>query len=230
VENKPTSEEKKKEEIVQSPQSKTRSMFKPETKKPVLVKGKNIAAHRETWIMICGVVIALVIITIIFMLLWNRFTVMFYWVIGALLIFFTRKTDLWYMGIEIHFPIAFFMSYVFGPLFAFSMIITSYAAVWKVRPDQGHGIMIQFTSLSIMIGLSLLLKYFYGSGITSSQFVWGFLIIVVLVQLVDGILSKLFCPSPPLKIVIIHSLDIIISYYVARFIGYKIITYLFTLV
>jgi len=80
------------------------------------------------------------------------------------------------------------------------------------------------------MGLAQLLHYFYGAGITSSQFIWGFLIIAVFVQIIDGTLSKLFCPSPPLKIVIIHTLDVLITYYTARFIGYKVITYLFTLV
>jgi hypothetical protein len=56
------------------------------------------------------------------------------------------------------------------------------------------------------------------------------LISIVIVQIWDGILSKMFCPAPPMKIVIIHTLDLIINYYIARFVGYEIILYLMTLI
>jgi hypothetical protein len=191
--------------------------------------GKNILLQKETWMVIGAVAIALVIVSFVFAFLWNKFILMFYWVIGALAIFLTRRKDFWYMGIEIHFPLAFYMTYAFGWMFAFSMVIIAYLCVWKVRPDQGHGIMIQMTSLNVMMLLSLVMKHFYGTSLGAGKFLFIFLICFISVQLLDGILSKMFCPSPPLKILIIHSLDVIINFYVAKFIGYKFLMYLFTL-
>jgi len=191
--------------------------------------GKNIILQKETWIFIGGLMIALFIITLIFLVLWGKFTIIFYWVIGLLAIFFTRKTDAWKMGMEIHFPLMFYTTYAFGPLFAFSMFLIPFAVVWKLRPDEGHGVMIQMVTLSTMIGLSCLMHYVYGAHITSSQFLFAFVTAIVVVQVIDGILSKMFCPSAPMKIFIIHSLDILINIYLANLIGYKIITYFLAL-
>lgn len=207
----------------------TPSPFSPSSKPAERTAKGNIILQRETWILIGGVLAALFILTVIFAVLWGKFTVMFYWVIGALAIFLTRKTDLWYMGIEVHFPLAFYTSYAFGPLFAFSMVLIAYAGVWKVRPDQGHGLMIQTATLSTMIGLSLLMKYIYGAGMSAGQFMLAFVICIVVIQLTDGILSKMFCPSPPMKIFIIHSMDLLINIYLAKLIGYPLLKYLLAL-
>ena len=191
--------------------------------------GKNLILQKEAWIFISGLLIALFIITIIFLVLWGKFTIMFYWVIGLLAIFFTRKTNAWKMGMEIHFPLMFYTTYAFGPLFAFSMFLIPYAGVWKARPDEGTGVMIQATSLSIMIGITLIFKYIYGALISSSQFLLAFIIAIVLVQVIDGILSKMFSPSAPMKIIIVHSLDILINIYIAKLVGYQIIKYFLAL-
>jgi len=192
--------------------------------------GGNLILQKELWIFIGGLLIALSIITLIFLVLWGKFTIMFYWVIGLLAIFFTRKTDAWKMGMEIHFPLMFYTTYAFGPLFAFSMFLIPYGCVWKARPDEGTGVMIQAVSLSIMICLALIFKYIYGALISSSQFLFAFIIAIVIIQVIDGILSKMFSPSAPMKIFIIHSLDILINIYIAKLIGYQVLKYFLALI
>ncbi|MFH1450595.1 MAG: hypothetical protein ABIF92_01295 [archaeon] len=197
----------------------------PDYKPLVKRKGDNIILQRETWILVGGALIALFVFTVIFSILWGKFTLMFYWLIGALAIFLTRKTDLWKMGIEIHFPLVFMTGYAFGPLFAFSMFIIAYAGVWKMRPDEGSGVMIQTVTLSLMLGFSQITKFVYGAGINAWQFFIAFAVSLLIAQLIDGVLSKMFCPSAPMKIVILHSLDLIINIYVIRLIGFQILRY-----
>ncbi|MDP7282271.1 MAG: hypothetical protein QF475_01350 [Candidatus Undinarchaeales archaeon] len=204
------------------------SKLYPHTK-PAKKSGKNIILQKETWIFVSGIIIAIFVLSVLFMVLWGKYTILFYWLIVAMAIFFTRKTDLWKMGIEIHFPLMFYVSYTLGPLFAFSLFIIGFGGVWKVRPDEGTGIMIQSVTMCLMIGVAQIMKFVYGPAITASQFFLAFVIAIVFVQVTDGILSKMFCPSAPMKIFILHSLDVIINIYVAKLIGYQILRYLMTL-
>ncbi len=203
----------------------------PSTFKPARAKTgrKNILLQRETMIFVAGIIIALLVLTFVFSFLWGKFTVWFYWVLFICVIFFTRRTDAWKMGIEVHFALTFYSAFAFGPLFAITMVLIPYALVWKVRPDEGNGVMIQMVTLSLMIGLARLFHFIYGAGITGSEFMIAFIVSIVIVQLTDGVLSKMFCPSHIVKILVIHTLDILLNSYAATLIGYKAITYFISL-
>lgn len=192
-------------------------------------KMKNFFLNREPY-MIVGMIGAVLLMTTLgFFALWAFIKPLFVWVVAVLAIFFTRRTDLWYLGMEIHFPLAFLMTYAFGLWFSIPMILASFYLVFKARPDQGTGVIVQLISLSVMMLLANYFQGIYGASITLGQFSFAFLISIILVQILDAVLSVKLAPAPVFKVAVAHTLDVVVNYYVMMFIGYQALKFFFTI-
>jgi len=189
-------------------------------------KGKTLLLHRESILMISAVIAALIIITVLFILMWSSLKPFFIWLVALIIIVFTRRTDLWYMGIEVHFLVAFMFSYVFGIWYTIPLIAISLGIVFKLRPDQGSGLVIQITTLTFIAALARIIFYFYGVGITEAELVFAYMICIILAQIADTILSIFFCPAPKMKIAIIHTFGVLVNYYIIQFLGWSILIFL----
>ena len=216
-------EQEKVAEAKFSPTSISASAKKP----PVFKRILSLLKNKELYIIFGIVAILLIAVGGITFLLWGFMKPLFVWVFSLLLIFFTRRTDLWYMGIEVHFFLTFALAYVFGPWFALSIIYLAFYAVFKVRPDQFHGVMIQGVSLTVVAVVSHFVSSSYGAGIMTSKFVLIAIITIIAAQLLDGFLSITFCPAPPIKVFIMHTLDVVINYFFISFAGFKLLAFLF---
>jgi len=185
---------------------------------------------KEVYLIVGMIVVLLGAVGGITFLLWTLVKPLFVWVFAFLLIFLTRRTDLWYMGLEVHYFLAFALGYVFGPWFATLLIFGAFYLVFRARPDQLHGVFIQGLCLVLVALSGFYFGSHYGASIAVSRFVLIAMGTIIIAQILDGFLSITFCPAPPFKVFIVHTLDIVINYFLISLVGLKILHFLFSMI
>jgi len=191
---------------------------------------KNIFLERETLLIVLSIAAALFIATFLFLFLWKYFKIGFVWLMAFIVIFVFRKTDLWKMGVEIHYLIVFIGTYVFGMLFSLPLIYLVLGAVVKVRPDEGQGATVHAIIFTGIAATSHIIKRFYGMNLSLSTFLMLTLGTFIFWIIIDFFLTLKIAPVHWTKALVTHVLDAILNYFYITIFGYTLYQYCLTLV
>lgn len=148
------------------------------------------------------------------------------WMLFFSIIFLTRRTDAWKIGIEIHNFAVFVLTYVYGIIFALSVAFLALIAVIRARPDEVNGAVINAICFGAMAFLTTRLASIYGTRIHAETFVFLALVVIIFGLALDTVLALKIAPVHWIKLIVNHTMDVFINYIVITAFGYQIYLYL----
>jgi len=185
-------------------------------------KGKNILLHKETLLLVLILVAALFVTTAIFLTLWAFFKIGFVWVICFLIFFLMRKMDIYKYGFEIHYFLIFVTTYIFSFWFSLPLVLLVLFTVWRIRPDEFEGCLVNLAGFTIIIIATTFLAPIFGPAISASAFFWLSMVIVTISIILDLLMILRIHPSLWVKFLVSHLLDIFVQYYAISAFGFTI--------
>jgi len=202
---------------------------KPQPAPQTRANQRNILLHRETLLLFLIITGSVLFVSTVFFFLWGYFKIGFVALSAFLLIFITRKTDAWKIGVECFYFLTFVLSYAFSPWFALLITISAFVLVIKVRPDELNG---SLTQIPAVLGVALTARYYaltYGAAITSSQFFFIGLLSFVIWDFLRFIIANKITPQHWVKLFISFLTGFCVNYLYFKTFGYAILKLLLTL-
>ncbi|MFO7872162.1 MAG: hypothetical protein R6U26_00795 [Candidatus Undinarchaeales archaeon] len=157
------------------------------------------------------------------------FKILAIWFLSLGFFILMRLPDSWKMGLEVFYLFTFIYAYLFDLFFVLPLLYTALLIVVKIRPDEGSG---AFVHSIVLTGTALTARFFfslYGLGISQSEFVFAALFTLVVWFIGDTIIALKTAPVPLPKLVINHTLEFIINYFIITLFGYKILNFFMNL-
>lgn len=190
---------------------------------------KNLFLQRET-LLIVGAFLVLFIGTVfIFTALWSNFRIGFVWIVAFLLVFASRWSESWKIGMEAFYLLTFLFSYIFGLWFALPLVYLAFALVVKAKPHELNGVMAHTVAITLVAVFARFFFNSYGLSLTSAEFIF-----IALASIVPGIAFDFFlawkiAPVPLFKNLLNHAMDFTVNYFVITTIGITIYRFFLTL-
>lgn len=164
-------------------------------------KGKHLLFNHETVLIISFVVIAIVLLSFLFSLLWSYFRVGFTFLLAWLLIVIIRKTESWKLGVECFYITAFLFSYAFSSIATFILCATAILFVVKVfRPDELEGALTQLVALGGTAFSTRIVFNMFGAGITETQLLISGMALYLIWDAVRFFVALKIAPAPWVKL------------------------------
>lgn len=186
----------------------------------------RILPQKETFLIIGTISLALLLTSLAFFWLWASFKIGFVWLIAFFLIFISRKTDSWKLGLECFMFLSFLFSYVYSLWFTLPMVYAALILVVKFRPDELNGVLAHSIALT---GVALLGSYFgglYGLHPSTHNFLFAALASISFGVVFDFFIALKIAPVHWFKNFMNHLLDMMMNYFYITTFGLSLLYFL----